>query len=209
MGAYITVEHEAEDAFLEKKSRFIGCCRPVQTQAQALAFIAEVKKKHWDATHHVFAYILRDGVKRFFDDGEPQGKAGIPVLDAMEKSGIEDAVIVATRYFGGIMLGGGGLIRAYSKTASVAIAAAKKIWMKHCCLMELRCNYHVYAKVAALIPDNGGVLDDTQFLKDVLLFFHILPEKIGGLQKQLADATNGTVQARETGKGYYAFSLEE
>lgn len=209
MEAYYTVQNAAEAAFVEKKSRFIGHCRPVQTEAEALAFIAEIKKKHWDATHNVSAFILRGGLKRFSDDGEPQGKAGIPVLDAMEKNGVEDAVVVATRYFGGIMLGGGGLIRAYSKTAAMAVAAAKKILMKSCGLMTLHCDYNAYGRVSAVIFAAGAVLDETRFLEDVQLCFHIAPENSSLLQKQLADATNGRVQAVETGKAYFAFPVEQ
>ena len=118
---YVTVEREAVDEFIEKKSRFIGSCRPVQTEEEALDFIAKLKSQYWDASHNVYAYILREGnIARFSDDGEPQGTAGIPVIDTLKKAGVVDAVVVATRYFGGILLGGGGLIRAYSHTASIA-----------------------------------------------------------------------------------------
>lgn len=104
---YITVEREASDEFIEKKSRFIGACRPVKTEEEALRFIQEKKSRYWDASHNVFAYILREGnTARFSDDGEPQGTAGLPVMDTMRKAGVVDAVVVATRYFGGILLGG-------------------------------------------------------------------------------------------------------
>lgn len=208
MEGYITVQQEAQDDFVEKKSRFIGYCRPVCSEEEALAFIAQIKKKHWDATHNVSAYILKDGLKRFSDDGEPQGKAGIPVLDAMEKNRIEDAVVVATRYFGGIMLGGGGLIRAYSKTASVAIAAAKKVFMKSCSQMVLHCDYNAYGRAAAIIPACGGTIEDTQFLEEIILSFYIAPAQVGPLQKLLADATNGRFQAEETGRAFYGFPVE-
>lgn len=105
---YVTVEREAADEFVEKKSRFIGTCRPVKTEQEALDFIAGLKSRYWDATHNVYAYILREGnIARFSDDGEPQGTAGIPVIDTLKKAGVVDAVVVATRYFGGILLGGG------------------------------------------------------------------------------------------------------
>lgn len=103
---YVTVEREAADEFVEKKSRFIGTCRPVKTEQEALDFIAGLKSRYWDATHNVYAYILREGnIARFSDDGEPQGTAGIPVIDTLKKAGVVDAVVVATRYFGGFSWG--------------------------------------------------------------------------------------------------------
>ena len=117
MAEYKTVRKNAQDQFVEKRSRFIGYACPVQTEQEALDFITSKKSEHWDASHNVYAYILRDGTMRFSDDGEPQGTAGMPVLDVLRKSGVTDVVTVATRYFGGILLGGGGLVRAYSHTA--------------------------------------------------------------------------------------------
>ena len=108
MTDYVTISGQAEAEFIERKSRFIGCCRHVETEAEALAFLEEKRKEHWDATHNVFAYILREGQqKRCSDDGEPQGTAGVPVLDVLQKAGVTDLCMVVTRYFGGI-LGSGG-----------------------------------------------------------------------------------------------------
>ena len=157
MAQYKTVLQEAQDDFVEKRSRFIGYARPVSTEAEALAFIAEKKSKHWDASHNVYAYILRDGgVMRYSDDGEPQGTAGIPVLDVLQKSGVTDVVVVATRYFGGILLGGGGLVRAYSHTASIALQAAGIVTMRECLMLEVLCDYGQYGRAAALVPECGG-----------------------------------------------------
>ena len=206
---YITVKNEASDFFFEKKSKFIGYCKPVQTEEEALAFVAALKKRHFDASHNVYAYILREGnLKRFSDDGEPQGKAGIPVLDAMEKSGVTDTVVVATRYFGGTLLGGGGLIRAYSHTASIALAAAGKVVMKSCLLRRLNCDYNQYGRVSALIPECGGVIDDTQFLEDVALQLHIVPEEQAAMQKKLSDLTNGKIEAEAIGENFFEFSVK-
>lgn len=203
---YITVKQEASDFFIEKKSRFIGYGRPVQTEDEALAFIDSIRSKHWDASHNVYAYVLREnGIQRFSDDGEPQGTAGIPVLDTMKKSGVVDAVVVATRYFGGTLLGGGGLIRAYSHTATIALAAAQKIVMRECLLMRVSCDYSCYGRVAAVVPECGGVIDDTQFLEDVTLFFHLPPDARDGLDRKLADATNGQWLATVEGSRYFEF----
>ena len=166
MAQYKTVLQEAQDDFVEKRSRFIGYVRPVSTEAEALAFIAEKKSKHWDASHNVYAYILRDGgVMRYSDDGEPQGTAGIPVLDVLQKSGVTDVVVVATRYFGGILLGGGGLVRAYSHTASIALQAAGIVTMRECLMLEVLCDYGQYGRAAALVPECGGVMDGTVLRK--------------------------------------------
>lgn len=204
---YVTVEQEAADEFVEKKSRFIGTCRPVQTEEEALEFINRMKSQYWDATHNVYAYILREnGIQRFSDDGEPQGTAGIPVIDTLKKAGVVDAVVVATRYFGGILLGGGGLIRAYSHTASIALAAAKKITMRECLLLGLSCDYSLYGKVAALVPESGGVVDSTEFLERVHLGFHLDPQAVPALERKLADATSGRVALVEEGKRFFPFS---
>ena len=207
MAQYKTVLREAEDDFVEKRSRFIGYAKPVSTEAEALAFIAEKRSKHWDASHNVYAYILREGnIARFSDDGEPQGTAGIPVIDTLKKAGVVDAVVVATRYFGGILLGGGGLIRAYSHTASIALAAAHKITMRECLLLSLSCDYSLYGKVAALVPENGGVVDGTEFLERVNLRFHLDPEQLPALEKRLADATSGRCALVEEGKRFFPFA---
>ena len=204
---YCTVKQEASDFFIEKKSRFIGYCRPVATEEEALRFIGEIRSKHWDASHNVYAYILREnGIQRFSDDGEPQGTAGIPVIDTLKKSGVTDVVVVATRYFGGTLLGGGGLIRAYSHTASIALAAAQKVVMKECLLMQLHSDYALYGKAAAAVAECGGIIDSTDFLEQVTISFHLEPELQGALQKGLADATNGKGEAQVCGKQYFEFS---
>lgn len=204
---YTTVAQENAEEFIEKKSRFIGSCRPVQTEEQALEFIARKKTQYWDASHNVYAYILREnGVQRFSDDGEPQGTAGIPVLDTLKKAGVVDVAVVATRYFGGILLGGGGLIRAYSHTASIALAAAKKITMRECLLLSVACSYSSYGRVQGLIPEGGGVIDETLFLEDVTLRFHLAPERFDPLNRSILDATGGASAIQEEGKRFFAFS---
>lgn len=207
---YITVRKEADDFFVEKKSRFIGYCKPVQTEQEALDYITEIKKKNWDATHNVHAYILREGgVMRYSDDGEPQGTAGIPVLEAMRKGGVVDAVVIATRYFGGTMLGAGGLVRAYSHTASIALAAAEKIRMKECEMLELTCDYTEYGKLSNVLPEAGAMIDDVEFLENVRMSFHIFPEQREEIDKLLADTTNGKVIAKGEETMFFEVPLEE
>lgn len=205
MAEYKTVRKNAQDQFVEKRSRFIGYACPVQTEQEALDFIASKKSEHWDASHNVYAYILRDGTMRFSDDGEPQGTAGMPVLDVLRKSGVTDVVTVATRYFGGILLGGGGLVRAYSHTASIALQAAQIITMRECLLLSLTCDYGQYGRVASLVLECGGVTDDTVFEEKVTVKFHLAPELLGAFRKKLADATNGQVDVTEDGKKFFEF----
>ncbi len=206
---YLTVKEENSDQFVEKKSRFIGTCRPVKTEEEALDFIARMKSKYWDASHNVYAYILREnGVQRFSDDGEPQGTAGIPVMDTLKKAGVVDVAVVATRYFGGILLGGGGLIRAYSHTATIALAAARKVAMRECLLLELPCDYGFYGKAAGLIPECGGVVDDTQFLEQVTLRFHLEPQLLPALEKKLADSSSGRASVKQAGQRFFPFPVD-
>lgn len=208
MDTYKTVLKEAEDSFTEKKSRFIGYCRPVKTEEEALAFIKEKKSEHWDASHNVYAYVLRDGnIMRYSDDGEPQGTAGVPVLDVLRKGEITDAVIVVTRYFGGILLGAGGLVRAYSHGASLAVAAAKPVVMRECTMLSLRCEYNRYPKAEAYLTERGGVLDDTVFDDAVTLKFHIIPERLPELQQAVADLTGGKATFQVEGSAF--FGMEE
>ena len=202
---YKTILEPAEDEFVEKKSRFIAYTSPVHTVEEANAFIAGIRQRHWDATHNVPAFVLRSGVQRSSDDGEPGGTAGMPVLDVLRKSGVTDVVTVATRYFGGILLGGGGLVRAYSHTASIALQAAQIITMRECLLLSLTCDYGRYGRVASLVPECGGVTDDTVFEEKVTVKFHLAPELLGAFRKKLADATNGQVDVTEDGKKFFEF----
>ena len=163
MTEYKTIKSASSDEFVVKKSRFIGYVRPVKTQEEALAFINEIKSKHWDATHNVSAYILRNGgIKRYSDDGEPQGTAGVPCLDVLEKENLVDTCVVVTRYFGGILLGGGGLVRAYSHSAKIAVDSAKIITMAHCVDVEIECDYTFYGKLNDFLAR-----EDTVILADI------------------------------------------
>lgn len=202
--SYKTVSLEASDEFVEKRSRFIGYIKPVKTEAEAVEFIQSIKSKHWDATHNVYAYCLREGqIKRYSDDGEPQGTAGIPTLDVLLKTGVVDVVVVVTRYFGGILLGGGGLVRAYSHAARIAVDAAQVITMKVCKLCSLTCDYNQYGKVSSLIPECGGFLDDSDFGENVTLKFHMDEDDLAGFEKQLADATCGSVSVTCDGEKFF------
>ena len=149
---YKTVQFEAKGEFVEKRSRFIGYCKPVKTEQEAVEFINSKRTEHWDATHNVYAYSLREGnIKRYSDDGEPSGTAGMPTLDVILKNDIYDVCIVVTRYFGGVLLGTGGLVRAYSQGAKVALEAGNVVLMQSCAICQAKCSYNQYGKVSSLI----------------------------------------------------------
>lgn len=150
---YTTIHDRAEDEFTERKSRFIGFIAPVETEQQALDFINEIKQKHRDATHNTYAYLLKNGIKRYSDDGEPQGTAGVPMLDCLEKEGLTDVAVVVTRYFGGILLGAGGLVRAYSHGAKIAVDAAQRKLMTTCVLLNMDLDYSFYGKINYILPN--------------------------------------------------------
>jgi len=203
---YVTLHSAAQDEFTEKRSRFIGYAQPVQTEEEALEFISKIKKQHWDAKHNVYAYSLRAGqIRRYSDDGEPQGTAGVPVLEVLQKGGITDAVIVVTRYFGGILLGGGGLVRAYGHAASIAVKAAGTEERILCDELQVRCDYAQYGRVQPLILEHGGVISDTVYEDLVTIGFYLKKPLRAALEKELADVTAGSVSCRCVGESYHAF----
>lgn len=207
---YKTVLENACDEFVEKRSRFIGYCKPVKTEQEAIDFINEKRSEHWNATHNVYAYSLREGnIKRYSDDGEPSGTAGMPVLDVIVKNEIFDVVVVVRRYFGGVLLGTGGLVRAYSHGSKIAVEAAKPVIMQNCLVCEARCAYNQYGKVSSLIIGVGAAVDDTVYESDVLVKFHIKPDLLGTLNKKLADATSGGVTVEQKDEQYFAVQINE
>ncbi len=201
---YKTISCEASPEFVERRSRFIGYVKPVTTEKEALDFINSIRQKHWDATHNVYAYVLREqNTCRYSDDNEPQGTAGMPVLDVIRKSGLTDICIVVTRYFGGILLGGGGLVRAYSHSASLAVEAAEPVMMCSSYNCTLDCTYNQYGKLNSLIPENDGIITDSDFSDVVKIFFHIPVSKLNSLSKLVTDATSGTVSINVEDECFY------
>lgn len=192
MQEYKTVEKEASDFFIEKKSKFIGYAKPVKTQEDALEFISKIKSKHWDATHNVYAYVLRENnIQRYSDDGEPSGTAGVPVLDVMLKESLVDVCVVATRYFGGTLLGAGGLVRAYSHTSKIALEAAGIITMAQCSVMSAEVDYSFYDRLNILLSDFSAVILDTSFSDKVCVEFSVKENIVDLLNAKLIDVSNG------------------
>lgn len=192
MQEYKTVEKEASDFFIEKKSKFIGYAKPVKTQEEAVEFISEIKSKHWDATHNVYAYVLRENnIQRYNDDGEPSGTAGVPVLDVMLKESLVDVCVVATRYFGGTLLGAGGLVRAYSHTSKIALEAAGIITMAQCSVMSAEVDYSFYDRFNILLSDFSAVILNTSFSDKVCVEFSVKENIVDLLNAKLVDVSNG------------------
>ena len=192
----VPYEEHGTDRFEEKKSKFIGDIYRVETQEEAVARLNEVKAKYRDSKHHCYAYIIREGnYMRYSDDGEPQGTAGMPILEVLRHAGVTNAVCVVTRYFGGVLLGTGGLARAYPKGAQIALAAAGIAQMDRYSLMLLSCPYNMHDAIQKLLPEHDATVDDIEYGADVTLTVALPEGREDELNQALMDATAGTVTA--------------
>lgn len=195
---YCTIRQRAQDEFVEKRSRFIGAAAPVQTEEEAMDFINEKRAEYWDANHNVYAFVLRDGqTRRYSDDGEPQGTAGVPVLDCILKEGVCDVVVVVTRYFGGTLLGAGGLVRAYSHGASLAINAAQRKVMSVCKRICLDFEYSMYGKISYLLPKFSVNIEDSDFGVAVHMQLLMKADQVVRFQKELDELSGGTIYVQQ------------
>ena len=209
MDEYLVPTDFGEDEFIEKKSRFIGRMWPVETEEEALEKIQAMKKQHYDATHNCWAYIIRDGAVRFSDDGEPGGTAGMPMLQVLQREGLYNCVCVVTRYFGGILLGAGGLVRAYTKGAKIAIDAAGKSMKRVWNVLYLPCPYTYYERVKLEVEAYGGIIRTTDFGAEVELEILLSREQTQPFLDRITDMTAGTVETMELGQEYRAFPVNE
>ena len=192
MADYKTVKGEATGTIYEKKSEFIGYIAHAKTEAQAQEFLAKIRKKHYDARHHCFAYIIKDeGVVRQSDDGEPSKTAGMPILEVLRHSGVEDAIIVVTRYFGGTLLGTGGLVRAYTEGAKAALEAAEILTYKLCVDLNISVDYSLYDRITTLCQNRNGKIIDTQFTDNVNITIRMLSGTQDTLISDLVVMTKG------------------
>lgn len=207
MDEYLVPTDFGQDEFVEKKSRFIGRIWPVETEAEALEKIQEMKKQHYDATHNCWAYVIKDGPMRFSDDGEPGGTAGNPMMQVLQRENLYNVVCVVTRYFGGILLGAGGLVRAYTKGAKIAIDAAGKSMKRVWSVLYVPCPYSYYERMKLEIEAFDGVLRDTQFGAEVELEILIAQPKAQAFLDRVIDMTSGTVEGMEVAQEYRAFPV--
>ncbi len=189
---FTTLSKEAHVEFEEKRSVFIGHALRTDSEEEAQSFIKQIKKQYNDATHNVFAYSINKGIiARYSDDGEPQGTSGMPTLDAIRKSGVDNACVVITRYFGGTLLGAGGLVRAYSHTASLALEAAGIVTYEPYSEYELRCGYSEYQKYNAYFFDIGALVDDTVFEAEVTVRFAVKRREGESVLKKITEMSYG------------------
>ena len=207
MDEYLVPTAFGEEEFVEKKSRFIGRIWPVETEEEALQRIQEMKKKHYDATHNCWAYIIRDGAVRFSDDGEPGGTAGMPMLQVLQREELYNVVCVVTRYFGGILLGAGGLVRAYTKGAKIAVDAAGKSMKRVWTALYLPCPYSYYERVKLAVAAFDGLIRKTDYGAEIELEVLFPEGRAQAFLTHLQDMTSGTVEAMEIGQEYRAFPV--
>ena len=202
---YITIKDFGEDKFEEKKSEFIGYAKRVENEEEAKSFVNEIKSRHKQATHNCWAYVIGEkmNIQRYSDDGEPQGTAGIPILEVMKKSNVTDCAIVVTRYFGGILLGAGGLNRAYTKGASIAIKAAGVAEKVKGLKISFELEYDLFGKIQYICGQNSWHIEDTEYTDKVIV--HILCEESisDRIEVDIVEATNGKVIVRKSEEGIY------
>ena len=198
MDSYKTIKERASFEYEERKSVFIGDAMPVSTEAEALAFIDMIKKKYPDARHHVYAYVLRENnTTRFTDDSEPQGTAGMPTLDVIRKNGCTDMVIVVTRYFGGTLLGTGGLVRAYTQAALGALNKGIPVVYDVYSTMKITVSYSDHGRICQALDEAGFVIDDTVFTANVEVVGRIKASDAQVLITRLTEITSARAQVEE------------
>lgn len=203
MESYITVKNPSHFEYEDRKSVFIGQAMPVSTEAEAIAFIDSVKKRYPDARHHVYAYVLRENsVMRFTDDHEPQGTAGMPVLDIIRKNSCTDVVIVVTRYFGGTLLGTGGLVRAYTSAAVGALEAAEIIRYDIYSSIELAVSYSDYGRITSILSDLGFRIESTLYDTGIRIDGSIIKTRLDDLKNALVEATAGRIEIEIIGEEF-------
>lgn len=203
MQSYLTVGDYATAELTEKRSRFIAHVFHVETEEQAAECIARVRKKYWDARHNVYAYILREGnIKKYSDDSEPHGTAGPPVLDALQGAGLCDTLVVVTRYFGGILLGTGGLVRAYGDSAALGIAAAQVKEMQLHTVFETTVDYSDYGRLQTVIAGFGGSVEKADFADSVRVIFSVKNESVAAFYKKCEEIFKSGIKFDEKSVKY-------
>ena len=193
MEDYLVPRGVGQAEYIEKKSRFLGGVYPVTSEQEAKEILERVRKQHYDARHNCWCYILKSGQKRYSDDGEPQGTAGQPMLNVFEREGVVDVLCVVTRYFGGILLGAGGLCRAYTKAAKDALDAAGISRMQPWLRQQITVSYALFERAKLLIAAQEGAVEDAQYGADILITYRIPEGADERLRTALREASSGSV----------------
>ena len=196
-----------EAEYVEKRSRFLGHVRPVESEEEAKAFIAAVKKEHYDARHNCWCYILKDGPERYSDDGEPQGTAGIPMLEVFRREGVTNLVCVVTRYFGGVLLWAGGLFRAYTKSAKDALDAAGVAVVRRWVELALGCSYGALERYKQEIAAFSGVVQEVDYGAAVTIRALVPEERCEAFRARVYDLSGGSVEGAVTGEFFSAVKI--
>ena len=204
---YRTVGGSSETEYVISRSRFIGRCFAVTSEEEAAAILERIRKQHWDATHNCFAYRLRNGAARYSDDGEPQGTAGMPMLEVLKKRDLCDVLVVSTRYFGGILLGAGGLVRAYTRSASDAAEAAGVLSMEPCTGFSL-CVAYPYWNAVQSVMERFGAVEQVNYGAAIDCVFRCKSAQKDAFLKALTERTEARVSAEPIAEGYYGFPVQ-
>jgi uncharacterized YigZ family protein len=209
MTEYYVPTQFGEAELVEKRSRFLGRVWQVDSEEEARARIEEMKKRHYDARHNCWCYLLQDGPVRYSDDGEPQGTAGQPMLNVFQREGVVNAVCVVTRYFGGILLGAGGLVRAYTQSAKDALDAAGISVVRRWVAMEVPCAYAQFEGMRREVESFGGVVESVDYGADVLLSALLPEEQAQPFAAHVLDITSGTVEVLPAGEAFKAVPIDK
>ena len=202
MQEYKTMFHEAVGELTEKKSRFIAHIRHIESPDDATAFLNDIRSKYYDARHHVYAYILKDGTKKYSDDGEPQGTSGLPSLNVLEGYGLVDSMVIITRYFGGTLLGTGGLVRAYSGAVKNAVENGEIVTMCKCACVRISCDYSQWDRVKKFTEDFGATVDFVEFSSRVDAEISFRTELLDNYKNQFVELTDGKGISAVTGEKF-------
>lgn len=210
MKSYKTIKEEGYYLFEEKRSRFIARAKPIDTEQEALQYIQQLKTACWDATHNCYAYSVDSDAlyQRYSDDGEPQGTAGLPMLDIIRKKNLQNVVVVVTRYFGGILLGAGGLVRAYSKACAGGLEDAGEIFVKPCLKFNIPIEYHLSGKMQNMLLGEGYVIANTDYTHEVKYTIYSPIDKTELLEHKIREITGGVLCMEEAGTANIYFDSE-
>lgn len=201
---YRTVECECETLMIEKKSKFYSHVKPVDNEEDALKYLNEIRSRYSDATHNVYAYVIdENNIFRYSDDGEPSGTAGMPVLDAIRKSGIVDVIVVVTRYFGGTLLGTGGLVHAYGASAKMGLLKSGVIIREMCDVVTVKVGYDLVGKIQYKLATDGYKTEDTIYENDVTFLVSSPKDKTEKFIDEIVNLTNGRAVVGISGNKYF------
>lgn len=206
---YLTVAKESEIEIVIQKSRFIGRCYPVQEEQEAIATLERIRKQHWDASHNCYAYVLGENgqIARYSDDGEPGGTAGLPMMEVLKRRDLQQLLVIVTRYFGGTLLGAGGLVRAYSKACSEAVSAAGLV---HYCVCEgllLEMPYPLWGKIERFLQHQDVLMDAPEFSDKVAIVVWLPIAEAAAFEKALIAQSEGRIDPKRLGESYKAWPM--